>query len=151
MAKKFTFRLEALLTVKKNKEDAVKQRLAKKHKEIEECRMEIVKLQDDLKAFQASTKQQRKDGKDDVTLMRQSVAYRNQMKLELLKTGQHLDSLMVELYKINDELVKASQERRAVEIIKENRYAEWKKEVAAAEQKFVDELAQQSFIRKHRE
>jgi flagellar export protein FliJ len=147
MPKKFVFRLEALLTVKKNKEEEIKQKLAKKHREAEEIRQEIERKQNTLKDFQKSAKEKRGGGSEDVTSMRQSVAYRNSLKLELLKTGQKLDGVMVEIYGINQELIKAAQERRAVEIIRENRYEEWKRENAVAEQKFIDDLSQQRFIR----
>ncbi|MDR3012344.1 MAG: flagellar export protein FliJ [Chitinispirillales bacterium] len=147
MPKKFTFRLETLLTVKKNKEELIKQRLAEKNREAETVRQEISHAQDQLKNFLVSEKTKRSGGDEDVAGMRQSVAHRNALKLELLKAGQKLDGVMVAIYGINQELIKASQERRAVEIIKENRYEEWKRENNAAEQKFIDDLSQQRFIR----
>jgi len=145
--KKFTFRLEALLTVKKNKEEEIKRRLAEKNLEAEQVRQEISAAHDRLKDFQASVKAERRGGAESVTAMRSSVAYRNQLKMELLRAGQKLDGVMVSIYGINQELIKAAQERRAVEIIKEKRYEEWKRENAVAEQKFIDDLSQQRFIR----
>jgi flagellar export protein FliJ len=147
MPKKFTFRLEALLTVKKNKEEEIKLRLAEKNREAEEVRLEIERVQDTLKNFQKEGKEKRRDGGENVLSMRNSVSYRNALKMELLRAGQKLDDVMVSIYGINMELIKAAQERRAVEIIKENRYQEWKKENAVAEQKFIDDLSQQRFIR----
>ena len=148
--KKFTFPLEALLTVKKNKEEEVKRRLAEKNREAEGSRAEIARVQDKLKEFQVEEKGRRGGGAEDVAAMRSSVAYRNTLKLQLLKEGQNLDGIMVGIYGINQELVKAAQERRAVEVIKEKRYEEWKRENAVAEQKFMDELSQQGFVRKQR-
>jgi len=145
--KKFTFKLDTLLTVKKNKEDEIKRRLAEKNREAEEVRAEIERAQGKLKDFQRSVKEQRLCGGENVADLRQSVSHRNALKLNLLKTGQKLDSVMVEAYGINQELIKAAQERRAVEIIREKRYEEWKKENAAAEQKFIDELSQQMYVR----
>jgi len=150
MPKRFVFRLEALLTVKKNKEEEIKQRLAQKNREAEDVRREIEATQNQLKAFQSETKETRKSGDGNVIAMRQSVAYRNQLKLDLLKAGQRLDDVMIAAYGINQELIKAAQERRAVEIIKEKRYEEWKRENAVAEQKFIDDLSQQRFIRNAR-
>jgi flagellar FliJ protein len=145
--KRFVFRLEALLTVKKNKEEEIKRRLAEKNLEAEQVRQEIQEAHDRLKDFQTSVKTERRGGGESVTAMRSSVAYRNQLKLELLRAGQKLDAVMVCIYGINQELIKAAQERRAVEIIKEKRYEEWKRENAVAEQKFIDDLSQQRFIR----
>ena len=147
MPKKFTFRLEALLTVKKNREEELKRKLAEKNREAEETRLEIERGQNTLKEFQKNEKDTRGGGGADVTSMRQSVAYRNALKLEILKSGQKLDGVMVAIYGINQELIKAAQERRAVEIIREKRYEEWKRENNVAEQKFIDDLSQQRYIR----
>jgi len=145
--KKFVFKLETLLTVKKNREDEVKRRLAEKNREAEAVRAEIARAESELKNFQRSVKEQRRGGGESVAELRQSVSHRNALKVNLLKAGQKLDNVMVEAYGINQALVKAAQERRAVEIIREKRYEEWKRENAAAEQKFIDELSQQMYIR----
>jgi flagellar protein FliJ len=145
--KKFVFKLDTLLKVKKAKEDEVKRRLAKKNREAETVRSEIETVQNELKNFQSNVKEQRRGGVESVADLRQSVSYRNALKLKLLKAGQKLDNVMISAYGINQELIKAAQERRAVEIIKEKRYEEWKKENAAAEQKFIDDLSQQMYVR----
>jgi flagellar FliJ protein len=148
--KKFVFKLEALLTVKKNREDEIKRKLAKKNREAETVRASIEAAHIELKEFQRNVKAQRSGGGESVAELRQSVSHRNALKIKLLKAGQRLDNVMVETYGINQELIKAAQERRAVEIIKEKRYQEWKKENAAAEQKFIDDLSQQMFVRANR-
>ncbi|GBU21453.1 hypothetical protein R80B4_01344 [Fibrobacteres bacterium R8-0-B4] len=145
--KRFVFKLDTLLRVKRNKEDDIKRRLAEKNREAESVRAEIKAAETELKDFQKNEKEHRADGGESVADLRQSVSYRNALKLKLLKTGQKLDNLMVEAYGINQELIKAAQERRAVEIIREKRYAEWKKENATAEQKFIDDLSQQMYVR----
>jgi flagellar protein FliJ len=145
--KKFVFKLDTLLKVKKNKEDEIKRRLAKKNREAEAVRAEIEAAHAELNDFQRNVKEQRTQGGECVADLRQSVSYRNALKLKLLKAGQKLDNVMVAAYGINQELIKAAQERRAVEIIREKRYEEWKKENAAAEQKFIDDLSQQMYIR----
>jgi len=147
MPKRFVFRLEALLTVKKNKEEEIKLRLAEKNIEAERVRKEIEEAQNKLKDFQKDTKEGRRAGSENVAAMRSSVAWRNALKVDLLKAGQKLDAVMVSIWNINQELIKAAQERRAVEIIKEKRFEEWKRENAVAEQKFIDDLSQQRFIR----
>jgi flagellar FliJ protein len=144
--KKFKFPLQALLDMKLHKEDEIKRRLAKKNLEAEETRRSIEEIQGKLKQFQADEKEKRSGGEDIVSL-RTSVSYRHDIKRELLNAGRKLDSIMVAVYAVNQELIKASQERRAVEIIKEKRFAEWKKQNNAIEQKFIDDLSQQGYIR----
>ena len=144
--KKFTFTLQALLDMKLHKEEEVKRRLAKKNREAEETRRSIEEIQDKLKQFQADEKEMRSGGENIVSL-RNSVSYRHDIKRELLNAGRKLDNIMVAIYAVNQELVKASQERRAVEIIKEKKFAEWKKQNNMVEQKFIDDLSQQGYIR----
>jgi len=148
--KKFVFKLDTLLKVKRTKEDDIKRRLAEKNREAELVRSEIEAAQAELKNFQTNVKTNRKGGEESVADLRQSVSHRNELKIKLLKAGQKLDNVMIEAYGINQELIKAAQERRAVEIIREKRYEEWKKENAAAEQKFIDDLSQQMFVRAHK-
>ncbi|MDR2591970.1 MAG: flagellar export protein FliJ [Chitinispirillales bacterium] len=145
--KRFVFKLDTLLRVKRNKEDEIKRRLAEKNREAESVRAEIKATETELKDFQKNVKVNRDGGGESVADLRHSVSYRNALKLKMLKAGQKLDNVMVEAYGINQELIKAAQERRAVEIIREKRYEEWKKENAAAEQKFIDDLSQQMFVR----
>jgi flagellar FliJ protein len=145
--KKFIFKLDALLTVKRNREDEVKRQLAEKNREAGAAREEIKRAEAELKGFQRDVKEQRRGGGESVAELRQSVAHRNALKINLLKAGQKLDSVMVEAYGINQKLIKAAQERRAVEIIREKRLEEWKRENARAEQKLIDELSQQMFVR----
>jgi flagellar FliJ protein len=145
--KRFVFKLDTLLRVKRNREDEVKRRLAEKNREAETVRTEIEAAQAELKEFQRSVKEHRAGGGESVAELRQSVSHRNALKIKLLKAGQKLDNVMVEAYGINQELIKAAQERRAVEIIREKRYEEWKKENAASEQKFIDDLSQQMYVR----
>ncbi|MDR0308219.1 MAG: flagellar export protein FliJ [Chitinispirillales bacterium] len=145
--KKFKFSLEALLSVKKKKEEDVKMRLAKKNREAEETRKSIENIQNKLREFQAAEKERRGSASENIVSLRNSVAYRNAMKLELLNEGRKLDNIMAAVHAINQELIKASQERRAVEIIKENRFAEWKRQNNVQEQKFIDDISQQAFIR----
>lgn len=144
--KKFEFSLEALLEVKKRAEEEIKLRLGELNRQAEEVRRSINEVQDRLKEFQASEKEVRRGG-EDIASLRSSVAYRHSLKLELLNEGRRLDDIMVQIYSVNQELIKASQERRAVEILKDKRFLEWKKQKEKAEQGFIDEISQQSFLR----
>jgi flagellar export protein FliJ len=63
--------------------------------------------------------------------------------------GRSVDDLKADAYKIQKELLEATKKRRAVEIVKEHRFNEWKKESLAQDQKITDEISQQSFFRKN--
>ncbi|KMQ51163.1 hypothetical protein CHISP_1869 [Chitinispirillum alkaliphilum] len=145
--KKFVFSLEALLEVRIRKEEDIEKKLAQKNGEIELVRKEIERIQQDLKNFQISEKSRRAHG-EDIFSMRYSVSWRNQLKLDMLTMGKKYDDLCAQAYSIRQELTKATQEKKAVEIIKEKRYREWKLKHKREEQKALDDISTQGFIRK---
>ena len=81
-------------------------------------------------------------------MLRASVAYRHKLKQDILKKGRQIDDLKADAVKIRKKLVEATKARRALEIIRERRFAEWKEEYKAQEQGFIDDISQQGFIRK---
>ncbi len=143
----FTFSLENLLQVRIRAQEQVERRLAQKNREIEEARSDILNLQNKLKQFLHQAKEKRKAG-EDIHSMRQSVTYRNRLKLDMLKNGQQLNELAAQAHLIRKDLVKATQEKKAVEVLKEKRYREWLKMYNKHEQKQLDEMSTQGYIRK---
>jgi flagellar FliJ protein len=145
---RFRFRLEVLLDLRKKNEDKVKQKLAEKNGMIIEAQKKVNSVHDELKNFQTTEKTQRSNTINPL-LLRYSISYRYKLKQDLIIAARSVDSLKADAYKIQKELVEATKKRRAVEIVKEHRLNEWKKESLAQEQKFNDEISQQSFIRKN--
>jgi flagellar protein FliJ len=144
---RFRFRLEVLLDLRIKSEDKVKQKLAKKNAMIIEAQKKVNFVHDELKEFQASEKSQRSNTINPL-LLRYSISYRYKLKQDLISAARSVDNLREDAYKIQIDLVEATKKRRAVEIVKEHRLNEWKKDSLAREQKFTDEISQQSFIRK---
>jgi flagellar export protein FliJ len=147
--KKFTFTLDPLLEVRKRKEDAVKLEYGKKNREIIKSNLEMQDLHDELKTLQSDEKERRKN-KPDVQSMRQTVVYRNKLKIDLVSKGNKIQLLRREAEAIQKRLTQATKERRAIEIIGEHRFAEWKHEYLRQEQNFNDDVSQQGYIRKMR-
>jgi flagellar protein FliJ len=146
--KKFIFSLETLLDIRQKKEDKIKLQLAEKNREIIKLQNDLSLIHDQLKAFQSSEIKSRVDEKIDPFLLRYSVTYRFKLKEDMLKLGRHIDDLKAQKWKINRKLITATKERRAIEILKEKRFLEWKKEYGSKEQKYIDDISQQGFIRK---
>jgi flagellar protein FliJ len=147
--KRFEFKLEALLELRKRKEDEVKQLLGKKNQEIIAARKEITRLKEALDALQSSEKKKRADAISVVEL-RYSVAYRYKLKRDILASCRRLDELAVQAADIRKKLVQAKQQRRAIEVVRERQYEAWRKEYRKQEQRFIDDVSQQAFIRKSR-
>jgi flagellar FliJ protein len=133
---RFRFTLETLLELRRRKEDAVKLELARKQGEVGIAQGQLDAL---ARAWDALQR---------VVLMRHAVAFRHKLKLDMLAKGRQIDELKAEAERIRKRLVKATQEVRALELLRERRFAEWRKEYRAEEQGFIDDVSQQGYIRK---
>jgi flagellar protein FliJ len=144
--KRFRFKLETLLQLRIRHEDEVKLQLGKKNREIIVARKEMAQLHDQLKELQSSEKQRRATA-GDIVQLRYSVAYRHKLKQDMLGKGRQIDKLGAQALEIRGKLVQATRDRRAIEIVKERRFREWKKEYRSREQGFSDDISQQLYIR----
>ena len=144
--KRFTFPLQALLEMRQRKEEKIELQLAEKNRSVFEAQQELTKIHDTLKELQSSEKEKREHA-NSVQLLRYSVAYRFKLKQDLLLAGRRIEDLKAEAVKIQKLLVIATQDRRAIELVKERRFQEWKKEYLTREQNYVDDISQQGFIR----
>ncbi|MBN1128914.1 MAG: flagellar export protein FliJ [Chitinispirillaceae bacterium] len=148
--KRFVFRLQTLLDLRKRREDEVKQELGKKNLQILDARKELAALTVALKELQGAEKKHRTAVTSAVGL-RYGVAYRFKLKKDILVKGRQIDDLQAQAHGIRKMLVKAKQERRAIEIVRERQYDAWKKAKSIREQGFIDDVSQQGFLRRKRE
>jgi flagellar FliJ protein len=147
--KRFVFRLETLLELRKQTEEQIKLRLAEKNREIIEKRKILEAFYRELKELQSSEKT-RRSGDEPVLLLRYSVAYRHKLKADILHTGRSIDDLRAAANAVRAELVEATKARKALEIIRERQVLAWRKKYRREEQNFIDDVAQQKYIRAHR-
>lgn len=145
--KRFHFPLQALLEIRKRKEDQIKRRLGEKNREILNVKKDCEHISDELKGLQSEQKEYR-NRTPDILMLKHSVAYRHKLKRDLIGRARDLESIRKEAGNIRVELVKATRDRRAIEIIREKRFAQWKKARAKKEQDFIDDITQTGFTRK---
>lgn len=148
--KRFQFKLDVLIELRKRAEDDIKLQLGRKNREILTAREKMQLSVNELYNLQATEKSRRAHVTDAMEL-RYSVAYRHKLKADILKIGRRVDELSAEAAKIQKDLVNATKDRRAIEIVRERRFREWKKEYDRKEQGFIDDISQQGFIRKVRD
>lgn len=147
--KRFSFSLEALLEKRKQEEEEIKLELAKKNNEIYKAKNEIIDLATQLQNLQTEQKEKRKNI-SDVLQLKYSVSFRNKLKLDMLRKGRDIQELYRHLANIRQRLVKATQRKKAIELMRERRYRQWHKENKHREQVFIDDVSQQGFIRKQK-
>ncbi len=145
--KRFRFTLEALLSLRKREEEEVRREFAEKNREIALSQENMGQLRESLVQLQQSEKDRRVRSLS-IPELRSSVSYRNKIKLDMITASKDLQELQRECESIRKRLVEATKRKRAVEILKERRFAQWKEAYEAQEQEFTDELSQKSFSRK---
>jgi flagellar FliJ protein len=148
--KKFSFKLDTLIEIRKRKEDEIKLLLAEQNRKIIEEQKKLNSLHDELKALQQKEKEERNNAAN-ILSMRYSVVFRYKLKKDILEKGRKVDDMKAEAFKIQKKLIHATKEKRAIELMREHRHEEWKKEYLSEEQGFIDDISQQKFIRENAE
>jgi flagellar FliJ protein len=147
--KRFRFRLESILDIRNRAEEEIKKELAKKNGEIIAARRRHEGMCRALESFFAEEKEHRLRVLDLMAL-RLSVSYHQQLKSDAEEALRAVQQLGKEKDAIRQRLAQARKETRVLEILKEKRLSEWKKEYKAEEQKFVDDVSQKGYIRRIR-
>lgn len=147
--RRFSFRLDPVLDLRKRAEDDVKRELAEKNREVLDARERLNGLDTSLHDLQSGEKERRKVSLDLVS-MRATVVYRHKLKQDMLSTTAEIEWLGRQRGEIQQKLIKAVQARRAIELLREHRYALWRKETGRLQQAVSDDLSQQKFIRQRR-
>jgi flagellar FliJ protein len=139
--KRFRFRLDVLLDIRKRREEKIKLELAAQNREILKYQENLNSLHEELKNLQAD-ELLRRQKEDSVQSLSQSVTYRYVLKKEMLSTGSKMDEIQETIFRIRKKLVSATKDRKAVEILKERQKSEWLKKYRTLEQGFIDDISQ---------
>jgi flagellar FliJ protein len=139
--KRFQFRLESLLNLRKRREEECKTLLGRKNQEILGARQALDRLYRAFNELQATERKKRSEVQS-VMELRYSVSYRFKLRQDILGQGKTLENLNSQAVELRNRLIRATQQRRAIELVREQRYALWRVEKNRGEQKFTDEIAQ---------
>jgi flagellar protein FliJ len=145
--KRFSFRLQTLLDMKKRKEEEIKRALAEKNGQIAKAQRKMEEIRLELVRFQAAEKKQR-GLSPTAQYLRLSVTYRFKLQGDISGVYRKIIALTKESQEIILSLTEAKKESRALEILKEKKYLQWKLEGKREEQEFVDDISQKEYIRK---
>jgi flagellar export protein FliJ len=145
--KRFSFRLLPLLELRKQKEEAIKRELGRKNGEIAASQNAKTELLHALHDLQDTEKSRRMLVLDAIAL-RASVVYRHKLKADIDGVTSRIVLLEQETAGIRQRLVKATQARRMLELLRERRHLAWRKETNREQQAFNDDVSQQGYIRR---
>ena len=144
--KRFSFRLETLLTVRRRAEDELGLLLGKKTREIDEARKSLDDLHTTFVRFQ-DEERKRRTGSLSAAELRYSVVYRFRLRREIMTAHRRLDDLLGQAAELRTKLVRARQRRRSLELMRERKYESWRIDNKRIEQKTTDEVAMRGYIR----
>lgn len=141
---KFSFRLESVLKLRTQFEDSAKNSLAHAAKELERQQMCLRNLEsendDSMKSLTTEV--------DEGIPIHRIKAYNSYLlflKEEITSQKENVCRAEHDVDINREKLVKAMQERKVIEKLKENRYEEFLKEQNKAEQLLIDELNSYKF------
>lgn len=147
--KRFKYRLQTVLDIKKRKEDEIKKKLAEKNGHVLIAQKQLKDLNEQLAQFQASEKKQRARSVS-IHALRASIVYRYKMQADIAGKGKEIIQLKQGAHALVKLLTEAKKESKALEILRDKKFAEWKHEYKLEEQESTDDVSQKGFIRKTR-
>jgi flagellar FliJ protein len=144
--KRFTFRLQPVLELKRRAEETVKHAIAKNNREKYEAQEHLRALANDL---QTLTKEEgvHRTSVLNASMLRAAVAFRHKLGADMRAADKKIETISARGGQLRDALVAARKETRAIELVREKRLALWKKEVGKKEQQFADDVSQQKYVR----
>lgn len=135
---KFIFRLEAVLNVKRQKEENIKNELGKAIQRLEAEKQKLARLERSKEEIIAEFNDKTK--KTTVQKLIEFNAYLSLLKSKIIHQKERVNKAVLDVDKIREELVKAVQERKILEKLKEKKYDEYLIEQKKLEQKTNDEI-----------
>lgn len=137
--KKFGFRLEAVLNLKTQMEDNAKNNLARSARELE-CQKECLEELKNLNEATIGSLNNEIDNGIPVYRIKDYNSYFSLMKNKIINQKENVNIAQKDVDINREVLVRAVQERKILDKLKEKKYQEYLKEQNKSEQQLIDEL-----------
>lgn len=143
---KFTFRYESLLQHRRNIEDRCQRQLA------ERVRTQMI-MTDQLRGMQQTIVDSKRDlggalvGKIDLSQIGEFTRFNAQSTVRGRQLVQRLAQIEPQIVEARNHLLQATQQRKALELLRERDLKAWKREMDRKETAELDELSAQAYTR----
>ncbi len=134
---KFTFNLEAVLRIKTQKEESIKNELGKAVQRLEAEKQKLAKLENTVEEITAQFNRKAKR-----TTVRKLIEFNEYLSLldsKIKKQKENVNCAASDVDRIREELLQAVKERKILEKLKEKKFDEFLHEQKKLEQKSNDE------------
>lgn len=139
--KKFKYKLQSILEIKKKKEEEEKEKLAKLFRKLAEEEQKL----DDLKSQESLTREELRKaqikGNVDLNKVKMHHAYLKKLENLIINQQIYIKEVEAEIERQRNALIKATQEKKTYEKLKEKHLERFIEEAEKEERKFIDELA----------
>lgn len=147
--KKFRFKLETLLSVTRRKKEDAERLFAEATRKLEEERARLVELLQEMQRVQAEYVEQTKEGKRiSVGRLMTYTSYVNWKRQQIETQQQVIMQAQAERQKRLKELLELMSKLKSIEQLKEKRLQQYKDEILFEENKMLDEIGLQLYMRK---
>ena len=147
--KKFRFKLETLLGVTRRKKEDAERLFAEATRKLEEERARLVDLLQEMQRVQAEYTEQTKEGKRiSVGRLMTYTSYVNWKREQIEAQQQAIMQAQAERQKRLKELLELMSKLKSIEQLKEKRLQQYKDEILFEENKMLDEIGLQLYMRK---
>ncbi|MGE5329244.1 MAG: flagellar export protein FliJ [Deltaproteobacteria bacterium] len=135
----FKFKLQSILNIKIQMEDALKNKIAKAIRCLEEEKDILKNIKEEQKKCMLDISSESSNGVT-VERLRNYNAYISFLKEKVLNQTKRVKSSQEVVDKYREELIQASKEKKMLETLKEKQFNEYLKEEEKNEQKRLDEV-----------
>ncbi|NDD28127.1 MAG: flagellar export protein FliJ [Proteobacteria bacterium] len=140
MARKFTFQLESLLEMRKLGEQRVQARLAERMRISEAERVVLAELEATAATYRAEL-ERRQRGVVDIHEVMTYMEYIGALDGRMHAQRARIADADAEVDRVRAELVRATQQKKAVEKLRERQFEDYTKEQQRAETLYLDEMS----------
>lgn len=140
--RRFQFRLDRVMGVRRNRERICQQELAMAHEVLRVGEEDLARLEASETACAAAVRGQFSGVIRPVSIAGH-LAYLRGLRRDAIHQQEVVDGLAAEVEEKRADLLRASQEKKVLENLRERRYLSYRKDLNRREQTFLDEVAQQ--------
>ncbi|MDQ2085893.1 flagellar export protein FliJ [Herbivorax sp. ANBcel31] len=142
---KFTFRLQSLLNLKRQIEDGLKNDLGKAIGEYESQKRIFNKIENEKEAFAGQINTKSRDGASIRDLQKYS-KYIEVLNKKAKRQMENVKNAKDNVDRYREKLIKASQEKKIIDKLRDKKYKEHLKEQLQKEQKINEEISSYKYI-----
>ena len=151
MAKKFKFRLEAVLKYRQMVEDEQKRNFAAANAAVEEKRRQAEELDQERAAAVEGLRNVRDAGEVNMRALNDSLRYLGNLEMGAMSVRQEEERLRQQMEGIRQQFVAARRDKRAVEVLKEKRRAAYDFALGQVLQAQLDDISLRALLKRRRE